>query len=446
MGDDANVRARRARSLRRLGRNSGRGDLHAATMAVHRRGRRTCQEITEKTSTLETQASPRPTAARRRRSARTCARLMSYGHDPPMRQTCFRPQVTAVRRVRSCCVKRELRQHDCALGALLRAAGLDVKVLGIEYGGGAQDHVNISGEADDEGNRWVEVDCDHTTPGGLRVSGRKLHHDPLNPAVTGAGVAGGAFWAQDDQRGRWPFSPLARPSSAAPSAPASSPPATSWRTGRRGTSTSPTPVGWRSTAARCFRTAGGQRDASTRSARSTSPTATTCSRSGTSGPPCRAAAWCCRARRCCRTSSRRVLECGARARDAQSRGPVPCSLSYVNPQGAVVAAAPGADPSLQVQIIARIERTRAARLGDLADPRAGRGRRPGGGRQRDAVRGEACGQHGIVDLEPVDVGHRGHAAGRHGRGGRVQRRQGRAPGWSGRADGRGAKVASSRQA
>ena len=119
---------------------------------------------------------------------------MNYTPDPAMRQTCYRPRYMLCAQGAKLCVKiGNCVNMNCALGALLRAAGFDVKVQGIEYGGGAQDHVNILVKLVDERSKWAEADATTNAPVGNVSPGRKLVYDPLNPAVTGAGVAGGAF-------------------------------------------------------------------------------------------------------------------------------------------------------------------------------------------------------------------------------------------------------------
>jgi len=119
---------------------------------------------------------------------------MSYVPDSPMRQTCYRPRYMVCAQGAKLCVRiGNCVNMNCALGALLRAAGFDVKVQGIEYGGGAQDHVNILVRLPDEGGKWYEADATTGAAVGYVSPGKKHVYDPLNPAIAGAGAAGAAF-------------------------------------------------------------------------------------------------------------------------------------------------------------------------------------------------------------------------------------------------------------
>ena len=117
--------------------------------------------------------------------------VMSYVPDSPMRQTCYRPRYMVCAQGAKLCVRiGNCVNMNCALGALLRAAGFDVKVQGIEYGGGAQDHVNILVRLPDEGGKWYEADATTNAAVGYVSPGKKHVYDPLNPAIAGAGAAG----------------------------------------------------------------------------------------------------------------------------------------------------------------------------------------------------------------------------------------------------------------
>lgn len=121
-------------------------------------------------------------------------RKMHYVWDMPYRESVYRPRYLLCARGSKLCVKiGDCGNLNCALGALFRAAGFDVKVQGIDYGPGIQPHVNIIVLLRDERNTWAEADATTDKPVGYVSPGRKEILDPHDPAVTGAGANVGAF-------------------------------------------------------------------------------------------------------------------------------------------------------------------------------------------------------------------------------------------------------------
>jgi len=277
--------------------------------------------------------------------------VMSYVPDSPMRQTCYRPRYMVCAQGAKLCVRiGNCVNMNCALGALLRAAGFDVKVQGIEYGGGAQDHVNILVKLPDERNLWAEADATTNAPVGYVSLGRKLVYDPLNPAVTGAGVAGGAFIG------------AGRPMEAITTREA-----LFGRSIGAGLVTPGDILAYRAAwdqyvtdtcrvAIDCGTVFQNQAGSATLNALGTQYIAdgNNLLAKWNKWSTLSSSSLVLQGATVLQDFQQTVLECGAE-RATLIAGPVPCSLSYVNPQGVVVAAAPGADPSLQVQIIARIE-------------------------------------------------------------------------------------------
>lgn len=174
-------------------------------------------EIKEKASlALEAAGFPKTDRGKAEAISAFARSAMSYVNDPPMRQSCYRPRYMLCAKGASVCVKLgNCVNMNCALGALLRSAGFDVKVQGIHYGPGIQDHVNVVALLRDEGNKWVECDATTTKPVGYVSSGTKVLCDPLDPKVTGFGVAGGKFVERAGRGMMPPCSPaMHRPSSA----------------------------------------------------------------------------------------------------------------------------------------------------------------------------------------------------------------------------------------
>ncbi|MDE2022182.1 MAG: hypothetical protein KGI71_04730 [Patescibacteria group bacterium] len=118
---------------------------------------------------------------------------MHYVSDAPRRESVYRPRYLWCLRGANLCAKiGDCGNMNAALGAALRAAGFDVKVQGIHYGPNVEDHVNLVVYLRDE-KKWAEADATVNRPVGYVSSGTKVLCDPLDPKVTGFGVAGGAF-------------------------------------------------------------------------------------------------------------------------------------------------------------------------------------------------------------------------------------------------------------
>ena len=119
-----------------------------------------------------------------------------YIPDAPYRESVFRPRFLLCLRgaFKEMCAKLgDCSNMNCALGALCRSAGFDVKVQGIDYGPGIQPHVNIIVLLRDEGGKWAEADATTTKPVGHVSPGKKDVLDPHDPKVTGAMAKAGAF-------------------------------------------------------------------------------------------------------------------------------------------------------------------------------------------------------------------------------------------------------------
>jgi hypothetical protein len=118
-----------------------------------------------------------------------------YIPDAPYRESVFRPRFLLClggANAKLCVKIGDCGNMNCALGALCRSAGFDVKVQGIDYGPGIQPHVNIIVLLRDE-KKWAEADATTTKPVGFVSPGKKDLLDPHDPAVTGASAKQGVF-------------------------------------------------------------------------------------------------------------------------------------------------------------------------------------------------------------------------------------------------------------
>jgi hypothetical protein len=123
-------------------------------------------------------------------------KVCHYIPDQPYRETCVRPRFLFClpgAKTKACIKIGDCSNMNCALGALCRSAGFDVKVQGIDYGSGIQPHVNIIVCLRDEGGKWAEADATTTKPVGFVSPGKKDVLDPHDPKVTGAAAKQGAF-------------------------------------------------------------------------------------------------------------------------------------------------------------------------------------------------------------------------------------------------------------
>ncbi|MHB8563246.1 MAG: hypothetical protein ACYDDA_04725 [Acidiferrobacteraceae bacterium] len=119
-----------------------------------------------------------------------------YIPDSPYRESVYRPRFLYClggADAKLCVKIGDCSNMNCALGALCRSAGFDVKVQGIDYGAGIQPHVNIIVLLRDEGGKWAEADATTTKPVGFVSPGKKDVLDPHDPKVTGAAAKQGAF-------------------------------------------------------------------------------------------------------------------------------------------------------------------------------------------------------------------------------------------------------------
>ena len=119
-----------------------------------------------------------------------------YIPDAPYRESVYRPRYLLClggANAKLCVKIGDCSNMNCALGALCRSAGFDVKVQGIDYGPGIQPHVNIIVLLRDEKNRWAEADATTNKPVGFVSPGKKDVLDPHDPKVTGAAAKQGAF-------------------------------------------------------------------------------------------------------------------------------------------------------------------------------------------------------------------------------------------------------------
>jgi hypothetical protein len=118
-------------------------------------------------------------------------RAVGYVNDPAMTEMVQRAKHSLCVGDNLCIPIGDCDDKVVALGALMRAAGLDVKILSVTYGGGAQDHVSLSFLSDN--GRWLEADPTTTAPIGAASPGRKVAIDPLAPDGAPAGEGNGIF-------------------------------------------------------------------------------------------------------------------------------------------------------------------------------------------------------------------------------------------------------------
>lgn len=111
-------------------------------------------------------------------------KVCKYIPDPPFRETVYRPRyLLCVKGAKLCVRIGDCSNMNCALGALCRAAGMDVKVQGIDYGSSGLHHVNLVVRLADEGGRWAEADATTDKPVGNVSPGKKSLFDPHDPSM-----------------------------------------------------------------------------------------------------------------------------------------------------------------------------------------------------------------------------------------------------------------------
>jgi hypothetical protein len=119
-------------------------------------------------------------------------KAVGYVEDQPMREWVQSARITLCVDGAPVCIPIE----DCdgmavALGALLRAAGIDVKIQSIDYGPGVQPHVNLVFK--DDSGHWLEIDATTNRPIGSGSPGKKVLVDPLDPKAVPSSTPDGAF-------------------------------------------------------------------------------------------------------------------------------------------------------------------------------------------------------------------------------------------------------------
>ena len=323
-------------------------------------------EIKEKASeALEAAGFPKTDRGKAEAICAFARRAMNYVSDAPMRESVYRPRYLLCVKGAKLCVKiGDCSNMNCALGALMRAAGLDVKVQGIEYGGGAQDHVNIVVYLADE-RKWAEADATTSAPVGSSSPGRKILYDPHDPKVTGAGVAGGVFIGAGRPMQALSMAQVLFGRDVQP-------------VGRIGAGLV-TPgdilayrgawnqyvldtVGVSSSCAQAYLSLAAQKQASDPTTAATLRGIGTAMQTASDKLLADWNVWAgvssstivLQGAAILQQQQGAVLEAGT-VRDSVTKGTLTCTPTYVNSAGQTVTWAPGVDPSLQVQIISRIE-------------------------------------------------------------------------------------------
>ena len=115
-----------------------------------------------------------------------------YAEDPEFREMVQRATMTlCVDGAPVCIPIGDCDDMTVALGALMRAAGLGVRIAHIQYPSGAQDHVLAAFESDD--GQWLNADATTDHPIGFAGHGKRTLIDPLDPAVNPTPYPDGAF-------------------------------------------------------------------------------------------------------------------------------------------------------------------------------------------------------------------------------------------------------------
>jgi hypothetical protein len=115
-----------------------------------------------------------------------------YAEDPEFREMVQRATMTlCVDGAPVCIPIGDCDDMTVALGALMRSAGLGVRIAHIQYPGGAQDHVLIAFESDD--GQWLNADATTSHPIGYAGAGKRTLIDPLDPKVNPTPYPDGAF-------------------------------------------------------------------------------------------------------------------------------------------------------------------------------------------------------------------------------------------------------------
>jgi hypothetical protein len=248
---------------------------------------------------------------------------------------------------------------DCiasAVGALLRAAGLKVRVLHIKYYGGAQDHISIAVETE---RGWLEADA--TIDSDLKPitkAAKVTMIDPFDPKYVPAGEGAGLFIGVGRHaEPRWDYVPSMERVGAGLVTPGDILAyRAAWNeyvldTVRAGLECGAAYQGVaaekQATDPTTAATLAGIGTATTNAANSLLSQWNVFANTSDSTIVLQGAT-------ILQSFQATVLAAGAN-RASMTTGTLKCQLNYVNDQGVVVDCVPGVDPSVQAQIIARIE-------------------------------------------------------------------------------------------
>jgi hypothetical protein len=120
--------------------------------------------------------------------------ITDYAADPLMSEMVVDPEITlCLPDAKMCMPIGDCDDFMCAVLALIGAAGMDVNLLLLEYGGGKQ--VHLMGAAKDERGQWLEVDVTTDKPVGHNSWAKtRTYIDPFDPKMMEEGeFKGGAF-------------------------------------------------------------------------------------------------------------------------------------------------------------------------------------------------------------------------------------------------------------
>jgi hypothetical protein len=287
---------------------------------------------------------------------------VGYGNDPVLTEFISKAHVTLCTGD-VCAPYEDCDGHVVALLSLLGSMGVDVNILALDYGGGIQPHV--LGVFKDDSGQWVEIDSTTDLPiGHVSSAMRKTRIDPFDPKFTpeaerGKGTFVGAGKARQD------------------GAMVTTHEAIFGRGGDRsigaGLVTPGDILAYRAvwdqyvldTVRVCLDCGQALQDSAAQQNNSESPVAAALGKQWVADGNNLYAQWniwqnlsdsnkVLQGAAILQSYQQTVLACGTE-RGLLTSGTITCSLTYHDAQGQVVAAAPGADPSLQVRAIARLE-------------------------------------------------------------------------------------------
>ena len=290
---------------------------------------------------------------------------VGYGNDPPLTEYVKKAKLTLCSEGvgGACHPWGDCDDHVVALLTMLGHVGVDVNILALDYGGGIQPHV--LGVFKDDSGQWVEIDSTTDNPiGHVSSAMRKTRIDPFDPKFTpeaerGKGTFVGAGKARQD------------------GSMVTTHEAIFGRGGDRsigaGLVTPGDILAYRAvwdqyvldTVRVCLDCGQALQDSAAQQNNSESPTAAALGKQWVADGNNLYAQWniwqnlsdtnkVLQGAAILQSYQQTVLACGTE-RGLLTSGTITCSLTYHDVQGQVVAAVPGADPSLQVRAIARIE-------------------------------------------------------------------------------------------